>query len=113
MCKKKHASTLRLSREANLTLVKAVMKSASPDLVKSICECYLNVLKGHLPLTSTQMSRLRRHKQSLRDLVNKDFYKKKEENNTKRRIFRSSADSGFGSLGWLVRKSVKWNTRKK
>jgi hypothetical protein len=45
------------------------MKTASPELVRILCECCHNVLKGNVPLSATQKRRLRRYKDSLRELT--------------------------------------------
>jgi hypothetical protein len=62
---------LRFLCGAKPSVVKAVMKGASPDLMKAISECSLNVLKGNVRLTQAQKRRLCKHKQSLRLLAKK------------------------------------------
>lgn len=47
----------------------ALLKKASPVLVKRICECALNVLCGNVPLTRVHKSRLRKHVHVLRKLA--------------------------------------------
>jgi len=48
-----------------------LLKSAGDDLIKCICDCTLNVLKGNLCVTPKQKSKLKRHKKALRDLAKK------------------------------------------
>ena len=35
-------------------MVKAILKNAPSDLVRALCECSLNVLKGNIKLSATQ-----------------------------------------------------------
>lgn len=62
---------LRLLCGAKPAVIKAVLKGASPDLIHALCECSLNILKGHVQLTPAQKKRLSRHKQNLRVLAKK------------------------------------------
>jgi len=45
--------------------------SAGDDLIKCICDCTLNVLKGNVRVPPKQKSKLKRHKKALRDLAKK------------------------------------------
>ena len=63
---------LKLLCGAKPGIVKAVLNGASPDLIKALCECSLNILKGHVRLTPAQKKQLSRYKQSLRFLARKD-----------------------------------------
>ena len=56
---------------AKPALIKAVLKGASPDLINTLSECSLNILKGNVRLTSAQKKQLCRYKQSLRALSKK------------------------------------------
>lgn len=64
---------------AKPAIVKGVIKTANPDLLKSIRECSYNVLKGNVPLSTAQKSRLCRHKQSLRALAKKGTSVKRQK----------------------------------
>ena len=48
---------------------KHIIREADKSLVDAVSECCLNVLKGHVPLTAKQKSRLSRHKEKLRKLA--------------------------------------------
>lgn len=48
---------------------KSMIKAADGDLVRCLCECALNILKGNVRLTPPQKSKLTRHKHSLRQLA--------------------------------------------
>eukprot|EP00745_Piridium_sociabile_P032311 TRINITY_DN54438_c0_g1_i2.p1 TRINITY_DN54438_c0_g1~~TRINITY_DN54438_c0_g1_i2.p1 ORF type:complete len:112 (+),score=12.21 TRINITY_DN54438_c0_g1_i2:80-415(+) len=56
---------------AKPNIIKAVLKGASPDLINTLSECSLNILKGHVRLTQAQKKQLCRYKQSLRALAKK------------------------------------------
>ena len=47
----------------------AVLRSADDKLVKSICECALNVLHGVVQLKDSEKTRLKKHKKILRRLA--------------------------------------------
>jgi hypothetical protein len=70
-CVGRNASMLRILCGVKPSVVKAIMKGASPDLIKAISECSLNVLKGNVHLTLAQKKRLCKYKQSLRLLAKK------------------------------------------
>ena len=62
---------LKLLCGAKPSIIKAVLKGASPDLIRALSECSLNVLNGRIPLTQNQMRQLRRHKQTIRALASR------------------------------------------
>ena len=75
--------------DQTLTLLKLISKSKKPKLIlkkcsssviKTLCECAINVLRGNIPLTKSQKNRLSTHKRSLRKLSNKKIplYKKRQ-----------------------------------
>ena len=75
--------------EQALQLLKDISQSKNPKLVlqkcpksiiKLLCECILNVIRGNVPLTKSQKSKLSPYKQSLRKLSNKKIplYKKRK-----------------------------------
>lgn len=70
-CVGRNAAMLRFLCGAKLHVVKTVLKGASPDLIKALSECCLNVLKGHVRLTPRQKRRLTKYKQNLRLLAQK------------------------------------------
>ena len=45
-----------------------ILKSADNELIKCICECALNVLRGNIPLEPAQKNTLRKYKKQLRQL---------------------------------------------
>ncbi|KAI8511990.1 hypothetical protein Bbelb_110900 [Branchiostoma belcheri] len=67
----RHADCLRVLSKANPKLRKAILSTAPNDLLKSICDCSHNVLKGNIRLTPGQRKGLSRHKNTLRQLGDK------------------------------------------
>ena len=55
------------------------MKEASADLIKALCECTLNILKGNIKLTTAQKKKLARYKNILRSLAVKRTSMKKRK----------------------------------
>lgn len=49
--------------------LKAFLNTADSWLVKVICECALNTLRGNIPLTAQQKQRLRKHARLIRSLA--------------------------------------------
>ena len=70
---------LKLLYGAKPSIVKAVLKGAPPDLIRALCECSLNILKGHVQLTPAQKKQLSRYKQSLRLLATKSTSAKRRK----------------------------------
>ena len=68
---KDNAHTLRVLSKASPKQRKAILQYANNDLIKCLCECALNILKGTVPLTSAQKKKLQRHKNHLRALADK------------------------------------------
>ena len=68
---KRNVSTLKLLEKASPSLRKAILKKASPELIHTICECALNILRSNVPLTNHCKRRLSRHKEKLRKLADK------------------------------------------
>jgi hypothetical protein len=64
-----HADLLRALHRASPTMRKSIIKAADCGLVKSICECADNTLKGRVQLNMSQKRKLARHKKLLRKLV--------------------------------------------
>lgn len=75
---KKHLPMLRALSTAPPKVVKAVIKSSDPDLLRALCECGLNVLKGNVKLSPSQKKKLCRHKHNLRHLIGKKTSLKKK-----------------------------------
>lgn len=69
---RKHAAILRalchLTNEQRL----AVLRKADLKLVKCICECALNILRGNIPLKQPHKQRLKRYACLLRRLTDKN-----------------------------------------
>jgi hypothetical protein len=66
---RKHAAMLRTISKARPDLRKKLLELADEGLIRSICECADNTLKGHVKLNSVQKKRLLRHKRILRKLA--------------------------------------------
>lgn len=76
---RRHADVLKVMAKAKPQLCKAIIKGAAPDLIHCMCECAQNVLKGNVPLTSAQKTRLARFKQDLRTVAKKTTSQKKKK----------------------------------
>lgn len=54
-----------------------LLRRASPNLIKCICECALNILIGNVPLKTQEKKRLRKYVDVLRKLADKKKRNKK------------------------------------
>ena len=59
---------------------KHILKKCSNSVIKTLCECAINVLRGNIPLKKSQKKRLFAYKRSLRKLSDKKtpLYKKRQ-----------------------------------
>ena len=62
---------LHVLKTAKPQLRRAIIKNCNSELVKSISECVLNVLRDNLKLTACQKKRLRKFKFPVRALADK------------------------------------------
>jgi len=66
---KDHAAVLkRLVKSSNKQRSKIILEGGD-DLIKCLCECADNTIKCNVPLTSTQLKKLSRHKSIVRALA--------------------------------------------
>lgn len=54
----------------------AILKSSDHDIIRCICECTLNILKGNIPLENNQFKKLKKYKNIIRNLVGEKKKKK-------------------------------------
>ena len=76
---KRNADALRFLAGCNDKQRKAVIEHADNGLIDSLCECALNLLKGHVRLNSNQKKKLAKHKHKLRNLTDKKVGRKKKK----------------------------------
>ena len=69
----RHASTLKLLSKAKPALVKRILKNSDDDLIKCLCECCHNLLKGNIPLSKKEVSKLKKYKKSIRYFAKKSI----------------------------------------
>ena len=86
---------LKTLAEAKPKFKKAIIKNASPDLMKAVSEIALNMLKGIIKLTPQQKQRLSRYKKEFRSLA-----KKSVSVNKKRKLLVQKG--GGAALGLLL-----------
>jgi len=76
---RQHADMLAFLSKAKPSLCKTIIKGADKDLVHCLCECAHNILKGTVPLTKAQKTKLARHKKGLRDIAKKTTSQKRKQ----------------------------------
>ena len=70
---KRHVICLHmLNRTKNTKLRKAILEYADADLISALCECAHNILRGTVRLTPREKVRLRKYKDKLRLIANRD-----------------------------------------
>lgn len=77
---KRNADVLKVLCRAKPQVVKAIIRSGDRELIQTLCECCLNILKGGVRLTPHQKEKLRPHKQGLRVLAAKTTSLKRRKN---------------------------------
>ena len=68
---RKQAPVLKYLCKANPRQARAIINTADNELLNTLCECSLNVLKGGIPVSTHQKKKLRRFKKQLRTLSSK------------------------------------------
>lgn len=76
---RQHVKNLQLIHSCPRALRKQLLKKLPSKIIKTICECSLNVLKGNIPISRYQKNQLGKHKTLLRKLATKkgSLYQKK------------------------------------
>jgi hypothetical protein len=68
---KKYANQLKLLVQCPAQTRNAMISKGDTGLIQALCECALNILKGHVHLSTKQKGNLQRHKTDLRNLADK------------------------------------------
>lgn len=66
-----NSEVLHVLKKAAPKFRKQLLKQADKELITTICECCLNVIKGHVRLTTGQKKKLAPHKKHIRQLADK------------------------------------------
>lgn len=74
----KNKNFLQLLTNSNKKIQKSLIKNATKDQIKAICEVVLNLLSGNIKLSQEDHSKLYKKRNSLRELVKKQSIKKKK-----------------------------------
>lgn len=93
-CMRNNIDFLRVLKRCNTKQRRALLQAADNKLLKAICECVLNVLRGTVKLNPSQKGKLRRHKETLRQLADKRVPLNKKKN--------VLVQKGDGFLGLLL-----------
>ena len=75
---------LRVLCKSSPKVARDIIKTADNALIKCICECSHNLLRGNISVSSKKKSKLKRHKKALRDIA-----KKKVSLKRKRKIIQT------------------------
>src|SRR6218665_1893165 len=67
----KYHVQLKLLKEASAIMRKEILKNCKKYLLCCLCECAQNVLKGNVPMTKAQKTKLARFKKKLREFASK------------------------------------------
>lgn len=94
---KRNADILSLLSKCKPAAQRAILQGSPAHLINCLCEICLNILRGNVPLTSKQKSKLATYKSSLRALAKKSTNPKK-----RRQVLQKG-----GFLGALIRPLLK------
>lgn len=76
---RKQGPTLRFLQKAPASVQRSIIKKASPELVRCICDCAFNILKGNVQISPCHKRKLSKHKTKLRQLTNRRVSIKKKQ----------------------------------
>ena len=76
---KKHLPLLEYLAKSNPKIQKAIVSESDPEVIDIICECANSVLKGGVPLSSTQSKKLKRYRKKLHELTKKNTSVKRKK----------------------------------
>ena len=68
---KRQAFVLKALAKSHPHVCKSILRGADKDLLQCLSECAHNILKGNVPLKSTEKSQLTKYKQKIRKVANK------------------------------------------
>lgn len=74
----KNKNFLQLLTNSNKKIQKSMIKNASKEQIKAICEIVLNLLSGNINLDQKDLVKLHKKRKTLRDLIKKQSIKKKK-----------------------------------
>lgn len=83
----------QLGKTKHKKLRSAILKKGGNELITCLCECGLNIIKGHVPLTKAQFKKLKRLRRPLQQIANKKISLKK-----KRRVLEQKGGFFLPSL---------------
>lgn len=66
---KEHKHILHVLKNCNPIIRKTILKYASPELIKTLCEISMNILNGNAKISSSYKKRLENYKTPLRKLI--------------------------------------------
>ena len=92
---------------------KAILKEADDALVKTICECVLNVLKETVPVSKPAKRKLLAHKKSLIALAEKTtpLNKKKKISAARKKLFKCLVTTGAANVEFDSRLKMNYTRR--
>ena len=106
---KKQAVCLQmLIKTKNAKLRKAILEHADAELIRALCECAHNILRGNVQMTPREKTRLRKYQTKLRLIARKNVSVKQ-----KRRHLQQTGGFFTGvasSIGGLCRHTVATST---
>ena len=91
---RKHCGLLKWLNNAKASQTKAFIKAADKEIINTLCECSLNILRGNISLSPKQKLKLKRYKKGLRQLADKKVSLK-----TKKSLLQAK---GSGLLGAIL-----------
>ena len=66
---KEHKHILYVLKNCNANVRRAILKSAKPELIKTLCEICMNIMKGNAKISPSCKNRLKSYKNPLRKLT--------------------------------------------
>ena len=78
-CLRKFTPTLHLLQKASPSLKRSIIEKSFAELIRCLCDCPYNILKGNVKTAPSNKRKLSKHKTKLRQLSNKQVSLKKKQ----------------------------------
>lgn len=78
-CIKTHLALFKLISRSDEKLLKLILKLVDKKFVEAIVECCYNFLRGNIKISKFCLKRLNKHKSTIRNLCNKNSFRKKNQ----------------------------------
>lgn len=103
---KRHAKALHYLASCDSNISKSVIKASKPDLICCLSEICHNLLRGNIPLTTKEKTKLTRYKKEIRGVADKKLTQQSKKRLIQKGGFLSALLAPLVSLVGPLVKSI-------